>query len=179
MAKASHWWDLAELYMLCFLIPKVEMRGRTERLKVHSIIQRGQSTWESRQPPETLTCYCTVSSFLYNYFRYEKNKEKIVLLDKIIIHPKYNWKENMDRDIALLHLKRPVIFSDYIHPVCLPTKELVQRWGGCCLSLRNTDCNILQVIMEDDKKDACLCYLQWRSLATESCYKRYSIYVII
>ncbi|XP_042726189.1 prothrombin [Lagopus leucura] len=59
--------------------------------------------------------------------KYEKNKEKIVLLDKIIIHPKYNWKENMDRDIALLHLKRPVIFSDYIHPVCLPTKELVQR----------------------------------------------------
>uniref|UniRef100_A0A8B9DP28 Prothrombin n=1 Tax=Anser cygnoides TaxID=8845 RepID=A0A8B9DP28_ANSCY len=59
--------------------------------------------------------------------KYEKNKEKIALLDKIIIHPKYNWKENMDRDIALLHLKRPIAFSDYIHPVCLPTKEVVQR----------------------------------------------------
>ncbi|NWI15321.1 THRB protein, partial [Crypturellus soui] len=59
--------------------------------------------------------------------KYENHKEKIVLLDKIIIHPKYNWKENMDRDIALMHLKRPVILSDYIHPVCLPTKELVQR----------------------------------------------------
>uniref|UniRef100_A0A8C6JZ36 Prothrombin n=1 Tax=Melopsittacus undulatus TaxID=13146 RepID=A0A8C6JZ36_MELUD len=51
--------------------------------------------------------------------KYEKNIEKIALLDKIIIHPKYNWKENMDRDIALMHLKRPIIFSDYIHPVCL------------------------------------------------------------
>uniref|UniRef100_A0A8C8AL79 Prothrombin n=1 Tax=Otus sunia TaxID=257818 RepID=A0A8C8AL79_9STRI len=43
--------------------------------------------------------------------KYEKNKEKIALLDKIIIHPKYNWKENMDRDIALMHLKRPIIFK--------------------------------------------------------------------
>ncbi|XP_067152489.1 prothrombin isoform X3 [Apteryx mantelli] len=59
--------------------------------------------------------------------KYEKNKEKIALLDNIIIHPKYNWKDNMDRDIALMHLKRPVTFSDYIHPVCLPTKEVVQR----------------------------------------------------
>lgn len=78
---------------------------------------------------KTLRCYCTASSFLRNYFRYEKNKEKIALLDKIILHPKYNWKENMDRDIALMHLKRPISFSDYIHPVCLPTKEVVQRWG--------------------------------------------------
>uniref|UniRef100_A0A8C5UBI9 Prothrombin n=1 Tax=Malurus cyaneus samueli TaxID=2593467 RepID=A0A8C5UBI9_9PASS len=59
--------------------------------------------------------------------KYEKSKEKIALLDKIIIHPKYNWKENMDRDIALMHLKRPISFSDYIHPVCIPTKEVVQR----------------------------------------------------
>ncbi|NXP67297.1 THRB protein, partial [Chloropsis cyanopogon] len=59
--------------------------------------------------------------------KYEKNVEKIALLDKIILHPKYNWKENMDRDIALMHLKRPITFSDYIHPVCLPTKEVVQR----------------------------------------------------
>ncbi|XP_020654675.3 prothrombin [Pogona vitticeps] len=57
---------------------------------------------------------------------YEKTMEKIVLLDKIIIHPKYNWKENLDRDIALLRLKKPVAFSDYIKPVCLPTKEIVQ-----------------------------------------------------
>ncbi|KAH0620752.1 hypothetical protein JD844_021482 [Phrynosoma platyrhinos] len=58
--------------------------------------------------------------------QYERNMEKIVMLDKIIIHPKYNWKENLDRDIALLRLKKPVAFSDYIQPVCLPTKEIVQ-----------------------------------------------------
>uniref|UniRef100_A0A8C6QPB5 Prothrombin n=1 Tax=Nannospalax galili TaxID=1026970 RepID=A0A8C6QPB5_NANGA len=55
--------------------------------------------------------------------RYEKNIEKISMLDKIFIHPRYNWRENLDRDIALLKLKKPVIFSDYIHPVCLPDKQ--------------------------------------------------------
>ncbi|KAM5248411.1 prothrombin [Ctenodactylus gundi] len=55
--------------------------------------------------------------------KYERNMEKISLLDKIYIHPKYNWRENLDRDIALLKLKKPVVFSDYIVPVCLPDKQ--------------------------------------------------------
>nr|XP_013002919.1 prothrombin isoform X1 [Cavia porcellus] len=59
--------------------------------------------------------------------RYERNMEKISLLEKIHIHPRYNWRENLDRDIALLKLKRPVSFSDYIHPVCLPDKQTVLR----------------------------------------------------
>ncbi|MEE6499232.1 hypothetical protein FKM82_003367 [Ascaphus truei] len=59
--------------------------------------------------------------------KYERETEKIALLERIIVHPKYNWKENLDRDIALIQLKRPVVFSNYIHPVCLPTKEIVQK----------------------------------------------------
>nr|XP_048284173.1 prothrombin [Myodes glareolus] len=55
--------------------------------------------------------------------RYERNIEKISMLEKIYIHPRYNWRENLDRDIALLKLKKPVPFSDYIHPVCLPDKQ--------------------------------------------------------
>ncbi|XP_073204310.1 prothrombin isoform X1 [Lepidochelys kempii] len=58
--------------------------------------------------------------------KYERHIEKISMLDKIIIHPKYNWRENLDRDIALILLKKPIAFSDRIHPVCLPTRELVQ-----------------------------------------------------
>lgn len=46
-------------------------------------------------------------------------------IDEIITHPKYNWKENLNRDIALLHLRRPVVLSDRIHPICLPTKKIV------------------------------------------------------
>lgn len=57
---------------------------------------------------------------------FERTIEKIVAIDKIIVHPKYNWKENLNRDIALLHLRRPVLLSDRIHPICLPTKKVVR-----------------------------------------------------
>ncbi|XP_058162249.1 prothrombin [Dasypus novemcinctus] len=59
--------------------------------------------------------------------KYERGTEKISMLEKIFIHPRYNWRENLDRDIALLKLKKPITFSDYIHPVCLPDKETVVR----------------------------------------------------
>ncbi|XP_005216458.2 prothrombin isoform X1 [Bos taurus] len=59
--------------------------------------------------------------------RYERKVEKISMLDKIYIHPRYNWKENLDRDIALLKLKRPIELSDYIHPVCLPDKQTAAK----------------------------------------------------
>ncbi|XP_007998145.1 zinc finger protein 408 isoform X3 [Chlorocebus sabaeus] len=55
--------------------------------------------------------------------RYERNIEKISMLEKIYIHPRYNWRENLDRDIALMKLKKPITFSDYIYPVCLPDRE--------------------------------------------------------
>lgn len=58
--------------------------------------------------------------------RFERGTEKIVAIDEIIVHPKYNWKENLNRDIALLHLRRPVTFTDEISPVCLPTKQVAQ-----------------------------------------------------
>ncbi|XP_037377520.1 prothrombin [Talpa occidentalis] len=59
--------------------------------------------------------------------RYERGFEKISMLERLIIHPRYNWRENLDRDIALLKLKKPITFSDYIHPVCLPDKETANR----------------------------------------------------
>ncbi|KAK5621309.1 hypothetical protein CRENBAI_009918 [Crenichthys baileyi] len=62
----------------------------------------------------------------YSRAKFERGIEKIVAIDEIIVHPKYNWKENLNRDIALLHMKRPVTFSDEIHPICLPTKEVAR-----------------------------------------------------
>nr|ABV53442.1 prothrombin [Sus scrofa] len=59
--------------------------------------------------------------------RYERNIEKISMLEKIYIHPRYNWRENLDRDIALLKLRKPITFSDFIHPVCLPDKETATK----------------------------------------------------
>ncbi|CDQ59888.1 prothrombin [Oncorhynchus mykiss] len=62
----------------------------------------------------------------HNRAKFEKGTEKIVAIDEIIVHPKYNWKENLNRDIALLHMRRPVTFTDEIHPVCLPTKQVAK-----------------------------------------------------
>ncbi|XP_005169022.1 prothrombin isoform X1 [Danio rerio] len=59
--------------------------------------------------------------------KYERGIEKIVAIDEIIVHPKYNWKENLNRDIALLHMKKPVVFTSEIHPVCLPTKSIAKN----------------------------------------------------
>ncbi|KAM3585382.1 uncharacterized protein V6R79_016416 [Siganus canaliculatus] len=57
---------------------------------------------------------------------FERATERIVAIDKIIVHPKYDWKVNLNRDIALLHMRRPVTFSTHIHPVCLPNKKLAK-----------------------------------------------------
>ncbi|XP_063322600.1 prothrombin-like [Pelmatolapia mariae] len=62
----------------------------------------------------------------HNRAQFERNIEKIVAIDEIIVHPKYNWKENLNRDIALLHMRRPVIFTDKIHPICLPSKTVAK-----------------------------------------------------
>uniref|UniRef100_A0A4W6FRT1 Prothrombin n=1 Tax=Lates calcarifer TaxID=8187 RepID=A0A4W6FRT1_LATCA len=58
--------------------------------------------------------------------QFEQGVEKIVAIDDIIVHPKYNWKENLNRDIALLHLRRPVPFTNEIFPVCLPNRKVAQ-----------------------------------------------------
>ncbi|CAL9698398.1 unnamed protein product [Knipowitschia caucasica] len=62
----------------------------------------------------------------HNRAQFERGEEKIVAIDEIIVHPKYNWKENLNRDIALLHMKRPITFSDRIHPICLPSKAVAR-----------------------------------------------------
>uniref|UniRef100_A0AAQ4Q5R8 Prothrombin n=1 Tax=Gasterosteus aculeatus aculeatus TaxID=481459 RepID=A0AAQ4Q5R8_GASAC len=60
----------------------------------------------------------------HNRAAFERGIEKIVAISEIIVHPKYNWKENLNRDVALLHLRRPVGFTDAIHPICLPNRKV-------------------------------------------------------
>lgn len=56
---------------------------------------------------------------------------------RIILHPSYNT-DTADYDVAVLELKRPVTFTKYIQPVCLPDaghhfptskKCLISGWG--------------------------------------------------
>ncbi len=62
----------------------------------------------------------------HNRAQFEKGIEKIVAIDDIIVHPKYNWRENLNRDIALLRLRRPVTFTDEISPICLPSRKVAE-----------------------------------------------------
>ncbi|KAG5673644.1 hypothetical protein PVAND_003673 [Polypedilum vanderplanki] len=49
----------------------------------------------------------------------ELNKALEVFVEKIIIHPNYKCGKKTDTDIALLQLKRAIIFNENIRPVCL------------------------------------------------------------
>ncbi|XP_073669818.1 transmembrane protease serine 9-like [Paramisgurnus dabryanus] len=59
-------------------------------------------------------------------------------VSEIIKHPNFN-RNTYDNDITLLHLSSPVVFTDYIKPVCLPaidstfyngTSSWVTGWGN-------------------------------------------------
>lgn len=43
-------------------------------------------------------------------------------LKRIIPHPNYN-PYTFDNDIALMELDSPVMFTDYIRPICLPAAQ--------------------------------------------------------
>ncbi|GCC37580.1 hypothetical protein chiPu_0016084 [Chiloscyllium punctatum] len=89
---------------------------------------------------------------------YETDTEKVVAVDKIIVHRNYEWQTNLNRDIALLHLKKPIVFTQYISPVCLPTKELTRRllhrqhlgritgWGNLQETFVNTATSLPEVL---------------------------------
>eukprot|EP00112_Aurelia_sp_Birch-Aquarium-sp1_P020525 Seg531.1 transcript_id=Seg531.1/GoldUCD/mRNA.D3Y31 product="Plasma kallikrein" protein_id=Seg531.1/GoldUCD/D3Y31 len=72
-------------------------------------------------------------------------------VSKIVRHSAYSIK-TMDSDIALIKLARPVTFSKYIKPICLPKKHLKEPVGQKCfivgwgkLGEENATSNILQV----------------------------------
>ncbi|XP_067898067.1 vitamin K-dependent protein C-like [Heterodontus francisci] len=51
--------------------------------------------------------------------------EDTILVSSVHVHPNFSVN-NMDSDIALLQLTEAAIFSNYIIPVCLPTKEMAE-----------------------------------------------------
>ncbi|XP_033331814.2 uncharacterized protein LOC117223567 [Megalopta genalis] len=61
--------------------------------------------------------------------------EQVLRLDYISLHPEY-IDNGFINDVAMLRLEKPVIFSDYVRPICLPEAEpksgtmcTVTGWG--------------------------------------------------
>ncbi|XP_063979971.1 uncharacterized protein LOC135163987 isoform X2 [Diachasmimorpha longicaudata] len=61
--------------------------------------------------------------------------EQILPLDHVILHPEY-VDNGYINDVAVLRLEKPVTFSDYVRPICLPDREpksgtscTVTGWG--------------------------------------------------
>lgn len=45
-------------------------------------------------------------------------------IEQIVPHPQYNSSDfNKNHDAALIRLKTPVTFTDYIQPICLPSES--------------------------------------------------------
>nr|XP_027203522.1 serine protease nudel-like [Dermatophagoides pteronyssinus] len=57
--------------------------------------------------------------------------EEIRRIDRVIIHPDYVDRGFLN-DIALLHLDKPLQYSKYIRPICLPDEEdsHIDRWNN-------------------------------------------------
>lgn len=50
---------------------------------------------------------------------------------RIILHPDY-VDAGFINDISLLQMESPVIFSDYVRPICLPPANSTLRDGRMC-----------------------------------------------
>ena len=50
--------------------------------------------------------------------------EKEYQVEKIFIHPDYNYPSVINNDIAVLKLQSPIQFNKYVSPVCLPDNDV-------------------------------------------------------
>jgi len=71
-------------------------------------------------------------NFLQKYQEHSQYFPKI----STVIHEKYSHRDGYDSDIALIKLRTPLTFNDYVQPVCLPstpipvgTNCVVTGWG--------------------------------------------------
>ena len=55
--------------------------------------------------------------------------EEVITLSKIFIHPQYNSR-TVDYDIALVKLSKPVKYTKYIRPACIPASGSKVKAGA-------------------------------------------------
>jgi len=54
-------------------------------------------------------------------------------IERVVNHPEYSKPIDWNNDIALVEMNRPVIFTDSIRPLCLPSPDLVIPAGTPCV----------------------------------------------
>lgn len=57
--------------------------------------------------------------------------EQLRIITNIILHPEY-VDVGFINDISLLQMQIPVIFSDYVRPICLPDSNTILQNGRIC-----------------------------------------------
>ncbi|XP_067261306.1 coagulation factor VII [Chanodichthys erythropterus] len=56
----------------------------------------------------------------------DEGTEQVIQVEEMLIHPSY-VSTTADSDIALLRLRRPIVYSTYAVPVCLPLRDMAER----------------------------------------------------
>lgn len=61
-----------------------------------------------------------------------ESSEVEVFIENLYIHEDFRKGQHMNNDLAIIVLKSPVRFNDYIQPVCMPSKEVAYTEGMNC-----------------------------------------------
>lgn len=61
----------------------------------------------------------------------KSNRVAMRSITRIIVHPQYDQSIS-DYDIALLEMETPVLFSELVQPICLPSTSRVFLYGTVC-----------------------------------------------
>ncbi|NXI77231.1 ST14 protein, partial [Rhipidura dahli] len=61
----------------------------------------------------------------------KNNRVAMRSIKRIIVHPQYDQSIS-DYDIALLEMEVPVVFSELVQPICLPSTSRVFLYGTVC-----------------------------------------------
>lgn len=61
-----------------------------------------------------------------------ENSEIEIYIENWFIHEDFRKGQLMNNDIAVIQLKQPIQFTNYIQPICLPNKETRYEPGKNC-----------------------------------------------
>ncbi|XP_064612183.1 uncharacterized protein LOC135476179 isoform X2 [Liolophura sinensis] len=57
---------------------------------------------------------------------------QILQASELLIHPTYRYAKS--GDVALIRLLKPIIFSDFVLPICLPVQSNATSWKNCYIA---------------------------------------------